>query len=563
MASARSPPAGGPLSPLPVLRELPAPKEDPEATFHPMTNQRSMSLAARRNSVGVPASERLFADAARIESRRQQRERRQAEIQLRDCTFYPALTAAPPPAVSAAAPRPAPLLPPPPPLPVSSSAAAAMYERQQHWLRERESRLELERVQRDAKELDGCSFRPAVSRAVPLPNDTATPASVTSYASAAVAAAAAASSVAIVVPPPQPLPLTALVGVEAHLARAQRARLLAAERARLRHKDGSGWTGRLTQPRDLVSSVAQRRGRALSVDAGDRSAAPRSRGTRAASVDMGTRAVSRLPRAETGARASSLPRPPPRSRIGSVGSASSAVNSRGRSGGGWAPPLSSAAAAPAVRAVEAVEASLWREAARGDAVGEGGRGPAGGSSSDSRIGYDDFGVPAPEQPWPRRASLYMPPPPRVDMAARGRSRRSSLPGPRDRVPARPALPVARRIHEGTAASDSASERAPPPPLPPPPPPFAPHLLAAARPPLSDGWGKAPNRLTGSAYAWDEVSQRLSNAVHRALTLAPRHGGTEAGVRAKELYDVAGVDDGGVSSATTRTRARHDLENVPY
>ena len=167
-----------------------------------------------------------------------------------------------PPAAAAAAPPP----PPPPPPPVSSAAASALFARQQHWLREREERLAVERAQRDAKELVGCSFRPDVSRTVPLP--TAANGAIPAYAAAPAAAAAAAPAASA----PAAAPVTDLLGVEAHLARVERARRLAAERTRVRHVDGSGWTGRLTQPRGFVSSLAVRRGRAraASVDAGSR-----------------------------------------------------------------------------------------------------------------------------------------------------------------------------------------------------------------------------------------------------------------------------------------------------
>jgi hypothetical protein len=80
IAAALSPGGGfsrhGP-SPAPAPRAPPPSDalEDPEATFHPVTCKRSAVLAARRNSLqpGVPASERLYAEAVQLGNRKKVR----------------------------------------------------------------------------------------------------------------------------------------------------------------------------------------------------------------------------------------------------------------------------------------------------------------------------------------------------------------------------------------------------------------------------------------------------------------------------------------------------------
>lgn len=184
-----------------VVWEAPPEDEDPDLTFRPQVNKRSLEINNEKLARGEVSSDRneyLYQKDEENKYRMEQARKRAADKEMEECTFQPNIN------------RNSQNMP---------SSSHSVVARTQQWQKQRNMRMRAEREAQEKKEMENCTFKPNVSSYKPKKKK-----SIKAY------------------------------GVEDHLERQSVARKRKEDQGSIPHSTGANWENKLTKPQEFSFS---------------------------------------------------------------------------------------------------------------------------------------------------------------------------------------------------------------------------------------------------------------------------------------------------------------------
>lgn len=178
--------------------------DDPELTFKPRVNTRSVAINAEklaRGEVGSDRNEYLYQKDEENKYRMEQARKRALDKEMEECTFQPNINRN---------------------SQNTASSSHSVVARTLQWQKNRNARMRQEREQQEKKEMEDCTFKPNISSYKPKKAAAKKKKKTEDY-----------------------------YGVDAHLSRQAEARKLKEDAATIPHSTGDAWTNELTKPEEF------------------------------------------------------------------------------------------------------------------------------------------------------------------------------------------------------------------------------------------------------------------------------------------------------------------------
>jgi len=177
-------------------------ENDPNLTFRPHVNQRSVEInneKLARGEVSTDRNEYLFQKDEENKYRMEQARKRALDKEMEECTFQPNINRA-----SSYTP--------------ALQSNCSVVARTQQWQKQRNARMRQEREAQDKKEMEECTFRPNIGKYKPKKK---APAKADAY------------------------------GVDTHIDRQASARKQKEDAVEIPHSTGEGWQNKVTEPKEF------------------------------------------------------------------------------------------------------------------------------------------------------------------------------------------------------------------------------------------------------------------------------------------------------------------------